>query len=398
MTKRIRFMSDVALSLRLASTNAEFFLREFSFSRTQFTPPGATEVELADHVVCFDDHLLVYQFKERQGPTNQAHAEERWFDRNVARKATRQIRDTLALLEANDICLDNEHGHAVKLPRGLQGLKVAKLVVYQPGSSLPIARMLRKGHQSSTAGFVHFLPANDYRRILATLVTLPEITDFLAYRERVCRQFPLDVERVSEKAIVGHYLLGDEERAPSWADEGRVDALDERLKDFEIFGVLQNFRAKTEAGHSMRTDGKPNATTDYYAILKEMVRLDRNDLPAFKQRFMWAWSECGDDVQQPSIFASRSTGCAFVFVPAPPFPPDRISKALNNFTVGCKYHLKTDRCVGILLRRDGEHRLIDWMYLASPWEPDPDLEDLLQKSNPFRPTSERLVPRYTFNS
>jgi hypothetical protein len=48
------------LSAFVASLNANLFLREFSFARTCFTPPGGTEVELADHVVRVGDLLLFY--------------------------------------------------------------------------------------------------------------------------------------------------------------------------------------------------------------------------------------------------------------------------------------------------------------------------------------------------
>jgi hypothetical protein len=387
-------MTVPTLEARLAATNAGFFLREFSFSRTQFAPPGTTEVEVADHIVSLDDSLLIFQLKERTNPTNDAAKEERWFTNKVTKNAVRQMKGTLAYLEAQPIRLRNDRGHEVDLPRDLQKVNVAKLVVYQPGSALPQPLRNLKGHLSESAGFVHLFAANDYAGILHTLVTLPEIVGFLRYRERLCRRFPAETNGLSETCVLGHYLLGDAGATPMEHHSRYLTTLDNDTSKFEIFGILRKFKENTYAGDVTRTDGVGPSQTAYYTILKEIVRLSRTDLAAFKERF--AWEYCGDRVLPPSRFASDRTGCGFVFVPLPPDPAIHAPTALRNLTVAAKYDLKVDRCVGLVFRRDGEYRLVDWMHQSHPWARDPELEALLAESSPFGPKRLEVVPTYTF--
>jgi hypothetical protein len=72
------------------------------------------------------------------------------------------------------------------------------------------------------------------------------------------------------------------------------------------------------------------------------------------------------------------------------------ANALPNLTIGAKYDLKVDRCVGVVFRRDGEYRLLDWMLREHPWAPDAELDAFLEKSYPFGPKRLKAVPRYTF--
>lgn len=102
------------LSAFVSSLHSNLFLREFSFARTCFTPPGYTEVELADHLVRVGDLLFLYQLKERDaGATG---AVEVWIRNKVVKKATRQIRSTIGLLRSGDpVRLPNERGHVFDL-------------------------------------------------------------------------------------------------------------------------------------------------------------------------------------------------------------------------------------------------------------------------------------------
>jgi hypothetical protein len=384
------------LEERVARTNAGFFLREFSFSRTHFSPPGRSEVELADHVVSLDDVLLVFQFKERCDATDDPVQEASWYEKKVVRKATKQVRDTLEHFSRHRIRIANDRGHVIDLPQGLQGLKVAKVVVYEPGSMLPLHLRLQKGYESSTAGFVHLFQAADYEGILRTLVTVPEIVDYLQFRELVCQRYPDESSSVTEQALLGQYIDDAEVRAPSLDDERIFDALQDDSHEFEMFGILHKFKERTYSG-SASGGAASDTSPDYYSILKELLRLPRNDLAAFRLRFLWAWDACGGDLEQPSLFASGNTGCGFVFVPVPVGQEFNKMRALENFTMAAKYDLKVDRCLGLVFQRDGEWRLVDWMLRSHPWAPDQDLEEMLKRSYPFRSTRVEMVPRYRLN-
>ena len=77
------------------------FLEEFVFSRSKFSPPASSELELADAVVLLGDVLLVYQIKERSPrDAGDAETERRWFDSKVIGKATKQVRDTIRYLQS----------------------------------------------------------------------------------------------------------------------------------------------------------------------------------------------------------------------------------------------------------------------------------------------------------
>lgn len=388
---------NTSLEDRVARTNAGFFLREFSFSRTHFSPPGRSEVELADHVVSLDDVLLVFQFKERSDATNDPLQEASWYEKKVARKATKQVRDTLEHLARHRIKIANDRGHAIELPQGLQGLKVAKVVVYEPGDMLPLHLRLQKGYESSTAGFIHLFQAADYEGILYSLVTVPEIIDYLQFREAVCQCYPDESASVTEQALLGQYIGDAEVRAPSLDDERVFDALQDDSREFEMFGILHKFKERTYYGQVTGGADDSGTSPEYYSILKELLRLPRTDLTAFKQRFLWAWNACGGDLEQPSLFASGSTGCGFVFIPMPDGHESSRLRALENLTMAAKYDLKVDRCLGLVFRRDGEWRLVDWMLRSHPWELDPEFEEMLKKSYPFRPTRVEMVPRYRMN-
>src|SRR6266516_1442977 len=119
-----------------AELNKSVFYREFSFSKNEFVAvsPGETK-EFADHVVWIDDLLMVYQLKER-GAANVAdeRAERRWFEVQVLKKATRQVRDTLTFLQGHPVInITNERGHTLNVTSA-QVERVVKLVLYQPSS------------------------------------------------------------------------------------------------------------------------------------------------------------------------------------------------------------------------------------------------------------------------
>jgi len=353
-------------------------------------------VELADDIVSFDESLLLFQLKERTGPTNDSEREDHWFVNKVKGNAIRQIKQTLSYLDTHPIRLRNDRGHEVALPHGLKDIRTVKLIVYRSGDALSSSIRTLKGHVSSSVGFIHFFEADDYIGVLRTLVTLPEVVDYLHYRERLCLRFPNQTNILHETCIVGHYLFGDEDAEPTYEHRLYLERLDSDVSRFEIFAILHRFKEKAYAGYTQVPGGVESTPTDYYLLLREFVRLNRTDLAAFKERFMWAWEHCGGEVLPPSRFASGTTGCGFVFVPLPLEAGHLAANALPNLTIGAKYDLKVDRCVGVVFRRDGEYRLLDWMLREHPWAPDAELDAFLEKSYPFGPKRLKAVPRYTF--
>lgn len=373
----------------VAKTNAGFFLKEFSFARTRFRSSIGNEVELADHVVAFDDVLIVCQLKQRERRTADLDAEVRWYRNKVRKKAVKQVRDTVRYLSAEAITLVNDRGHSIALPQGSTNHRMLKLVVYLPGMNLPTEVRHEKAHLGSAGDFIHVLHAEDYVGVLRTFVTLPEIVQYLEFREALCRAFPSDVALVPEQAVVGQFLAGGDLRPPQLIDVEYLTKLKGDADRYQIFAILHQFNEKT---YGTEGDGR----TNYYAVLSELLRLPRTDLGVFKERFEWAWEKCDTEITQPSRFLSVTTGCAFVFIPVPQELESIFRQGLENFTEAAKYDLKADRCLGISFRRDGEFRLLDWMRLEYPWQHNEEMERRLRDSPPFRPSRMVGVHRYEF--
>ena len=177
------------LEARLAATNIGFFLREFSISELEYTPEGGSEVEFADHVVLIGDILFVVQAKRRESPDADQTRDRSWHRKVVAGDAVRQIRQTLARI-ATAPAFPNEHGEPTTIPRDLAGLRVYKLVIYDIGASLPASARGQKHQDDREAGFVHIFHVDDYELVLKTLVTVPELVEYLDHREATVRRYP----------------------------------------------------------------------------------------------------------------------------------------------------------------------------------------------------------------
>lgn len=380
---------DFSLEQDIAETNADFFLAEFSFSQTQIKIPNHTQVELADNVIFIDDILVVFQLKARSEQSPDPDKEISWYQNKVLNKATKQIRDTISYLETSRINLKNDRGHSVDLPKGLSNYRVLKVIVYSPGQALPEIVMRQKGHVSSSLGFIHLLRLGDYKGLLRSLVTLPEIIDYFEYRERLCHAFPAETRILPEQALVGHYIRGDESIIPAENDATILSTLG-NPDSFDILGILQKFKDRT---YATKTKESSSSQTEYYKIIKELLYLDRSSLEMFKMRFTWAWDNCGGDPKLPTRFIDPDRGCGFVFVPIPKGEEGHAEVILNNLTVLAKYESRFERYLGIAFRRDGEYRLIDWMYCESQWKEDPEAEAML-KTVTFRPLKQANIPRY----
>ncbi len=379
------------LEQMLARANGWFFLREFFFSNTKFVPPGETELELADGIVFFENVLIVFQAKEREKPTKDPAEEAKWFEKKVVRRAVTQVGDTLSYLRDHEIVLRNDRGDEIALPRGLDGIRVLNLVLYEPADALPHALRARKGRVSGTAGaFVHFLAADEYSRVLGTLVTLPEILAYFEHRLTWAMKLGPAADRLAEKALVGHYLQGSDEE-PVASDSRAVDALVADNGDFDIGRILQNYRER-----SLEVMSNESLGTSYYAILGELMKLNRSGLRTWKQRYLWAWHACGTEELELPTRMDLGTSCGFVMMPVP--EGKDAHPILGGITDAAKYDLKLDRCIGIAFRRDGDSRLLDWMWVDGPWAPDPEMDAAFERCYPFRPSRAELVHTYRFAS
>ena len=375
-----------------AELNKSVFYREFSFSQNEFMAVSPSEAkEFADHVVWIDDLLMVYQLKQREaGDEADEEAERRWLQKKVLGDATRQVRDTLRFLEEHPVInIRNERGHTLNV-NNAKVKHIVKLVLYQPGPSLPEDCLAVKHHVSKTAGFMHVLPWNDYLRVCHTLVTPAEVAEYFAFRQHVLGKWPPNDVR-SEVALVGQYLAGDGEARPSEDYSELVHRLRNNLPEFDISFLLDGIADRIEWQEGT------SSPVDYYAIIAEFAKLNRLELGEVKKRLTLCVEAVREDrFMAPTRIISTATLCGFAFIPVERalLAAGGRGKGLTNLTLIAKYEQRLHRHIGVSIAKEASDWLLDFCFIDFPWQPDEAMERVVRDQNPFRPLRSELRPRY----
>lgn len=373
----------------LDKINSSYFFEEFTFSSNTFKPNPNAQLELADNLVWLDDLMIIYQLKERvaQAGTT-AQKEHRWFHDEVVKNATRQVRDTLSYLETYpQIELRNNRGHAFNVATA-QHAHAHKLVVYHPYKLLPVGCRLKKHHKSRKGGLIHLIHSSAYLGILETLVTPVEIGEYLRYRERLIERWGDALSKVSEKAVVGHYLRNLPELTPSNEFETLVDKLKQKDKDWDISHMIKVFHERLTTPNSTQEAG--------YTVLKALAKLYRTEMAEFKKRFRFSMEKTlADEACLPHRF-STSKECGFVFIPLQHKELPNRGKLLEIITALNKYDQKLDRCIGLTFIAEGQGSWCDvqWRPMEFQWEENATLQAALDEHYPFRPVKQRIIERY----
>jgi hypothetical protein len=372
----------------LGKLNSDYFFREFTFSSNEFKPTPSDELELADKIVWLDDLLMVYQVKERcvDGETT-PDKERAWFESVVMDQGTSQIRDTISYLKAySQIELKNDRGDVFDFATAQAAPH--KIVIYFSHPLLPEECVLQKYHYSKTAAvIIHVLHAEQYFQILNTLVTPVEIWEYFAYREALATRFRQQIEKVSEKALLGHYLRNLPDEPPTAEFETLVDKLWEQNKDWDISHMIRVFKDR------VNTPGSLPETE--YKILKALARLYRTEMKEFKKRFFLSMEKAvADEPFLPCRF-TNSNNHGFLFIPLTREKMPHRKNLLLSLTALNKYDLKLDKCLGLTFIADDKPGCdVQWHPLEFPWQENTNLEKALDSNYPFRPVKEARVERY----
>ena len=375
----------------IASLNEHFFFEEFTYSTNTFSPNPSTELELADSIIWLDDMLVLFQLKEREkiGKTS-PDQEAKWFEKKVIGVGTRQVRDSVNYLDAHrSIRLRNHRGHEFEVRRDtIAGMH--KVICYLGNDRLPETCRRKKFHRSRTAGTIHVIAAHDYLGIVRTVLTPFELSEYLAFRQELIEKWGDAVSPVPEPALVGQYLKGDADTKPGPAFVDVLAALEHRANKWDMSGIIKQFAER------VTTDGP---ATEYYAILKELAKLKRNELREFKTRFRLSMEKCrSGEYALPYRMASPRTDCGFVFIPLTQDVVEVRQRGLMNLTLACKYDLKVPKCVGVsFCPEDGGWYSVEWCYIEHPWRHDEELERALKGNNPFREVRTAELRRYEFH-
>jgi len=169
--------------------NENFFLKEFSFSKNDFSPPQMSELQFSDHVIWLDDLLITFEIKEREILVNHTSEEEiKWFKNKIEKKAKEQIKQTLNYLEIHrEINITNERGHVFNVASANLKKKI-HIVLYSPHELLPEECRRKKHYLSKIAGFIHLITAYDYVEVCRILITPAEISKYLEFRKQYSGQ------------------------------------------------------------------------------------------------------------------------------------------------------------------------------------------------------------------
>ena len=375
----------------IANLNEHFFFKEFTYSQNTFRPNPSAELELADSLIWLDHLAIVFQLKERgiQGLTT-PDDEERWFNKKVVALASRQIRDTINYLNNHhNFTLENHRGHQLQLESNSIS-QIHKIICYLGHKDLPLHCRNKKFHQSHNAGVIHLIPANDYARIVRTVLTLSELSEYLDFRQELIEKWGDLVSTLPESALMGQYLAGNPDQRPSLAFIENLEALEHRADEWDLSTIIKNFPDR------VTTSGNP---TNYYTIVTELAKLKRNELQEFKKRFLLSMEKSASDSWvRPYRMASPRTQCGFIFMPLTKELIQHRNHGLLNLTNACKYDMRLPRCIGVSFfpETDGWFS-VEWCFLESPWVYDEVLDQALQTNSPFRDTTTLGLPRYTFN-
>jgi len=373
-----------------AQQHANVFMRAFSFPSIQLPRSPEDESELADRIVLLDNIGFIFQLKEREQKVASKPGDlEKWVANNVVKKAVKQVQNTRDLLRRyKGLSLVNHFGHRVYVPPRDPDELVSMIIYRVPPKSRAFrAARFKKGRNG---GFVHILRDLDYFEICEHFITPAEMVDYFSFRRDLLINWDAAVTAVSEGAFIGQYLSEDWSSAPDQKFE-RAARSRGGPTACEFSFVMDSLASRIAAQHSDQAD------TDCYEILAEIALLGRYELKALKQQLRLALEAVrANRFELPFRIASGRTGCGFLIVPVTREFHDRAFDALKSLSIASKHELDLPRQVGIGMWRNSEFVDIEWIFQEGGNPPNPELDERLAFSYPFRiATEQRLPPIFT---
>ena len=371
-----------------AQLNSHFFLSEYSFDKNKFRAASGQELELAYHIIALPDALFVFQIKERAaGAAPDEASVEEWFRQKVLKNGCGQIADSLRFLKDQpSLLVENSRGHK----HNLASLKrlVIPILLYSSGPTLPSGVQLKNHHLSRRAGFVHVLHIADYYHLCHTMALPSELISYFSFRQDVLLRNP--GHRWEEARITAQFIAETQEPLANEEAREYLQKASDDISSFDLSPILRRFGERVTYLTGNGSD------LDYYKILGEFSRLNRSEMRGFKRLLTWALDNAGSEsVHIPARMQSLNTGTGFVVFPVHKDGFESRLTALNNFATAAKYDFRLERQIGLSVARDGEEVELDWIYIEHPWHHEPEIEEALAKSYPFRSKPDpRIEYRY----
>jgi hypothetical protein len=365
-------------------------MRAFSYPASQLPISFEKDVELANSVVMVDGILFIFELCEReQKVASKAGDLEKWIAGHVVRKGVKRIQNTRDLLGAYaGLSLVNHFGHRVMVSLREPDAFVSMIIYRVPGKSHAFrAARFKRGRNG---GFVHVLRDDDYFEICHHFVTPAELVGYFSFRRDILLNWDPPSTAVSESALIGQYLMEDYSSPPDPRFE-RAALSRGGPTACEFSFVLESLASDIAAQKGEYAD------SDCYEILSELALLGRYELRALKLDLRLALEAVrADRFELPYRIASARSGCGFLILPVTTEFHDRALNALHSVSLASKHELDLERQVGIGMWKSSEFVDVEWIFLKGGNLPNPDLEDRLAVSYPFRRSSEqRLRPVFT---
>jgi len=370
----------------VAQQHGNVFMRAYCFDTVNLPVGAEPHGDLADRVMVMDGIGFIFQLCEREPRvTSKAGDLEKWVSNQVARKGAKQIQNTRELLSTYmGLSMVNHFGHRVTVSSHDPDTFVNVIVYRVPANSRAFRAPRFK--RSRNGGFVHILRDAEYFEICDHFVTPAELLDYFEFRRDLLLDWDPASAAVSEAALIGQFLMDDYTSAPDPRFERATRAHGGPVA-CEFSFVLDTLADSIAGKEDHDGDG------DCYEILHELAWLGRYDLRALKHQLRSGLDAVRSNrFELPFRIASTRTGCGFIVVPITREFQKQGHDALASLARASKHELSLDRQVGIGMWQNTEFVDVDWLFLEGENEPDPELDQRLSRSYPFRGSSEQRLP------
>lgn len=372
----------------VSQINKNIFFKEFTFSKTDFKSLDTKQqLEFADNIVWLDDIFFVYQIKQKEANSDNYKS---WFNNKILGKAVKQIKSTLSFINTHsEIIIQNEKGHRLNIAEA-QNNEIKKLIIYEVDKDFPEQLRNQKFYESTSVGLIHLFHSEDYYWICKYLITPAEVEEYLSFREKLYLYDKLRSNHLPEQYFLGHFMetLNADHFNASYINNLKNKKYN--IEDFDISGIIENFSKNIKL---------INHETEYYAIIKEIAKLNRSELIEFKKRVSYSIENCEkNEFNTPYRIYVPATDCAFVFIPLHSNKAQYWKTALYNYTMAQKYNTKATKCIGVVIfknKTDTHYYEFYWQYAEGVWYYDEVIEKALSDNFPFRETkTKRFDNRY----
>lgn len=349
--------------------NQNVFYREFTFDRSEIITDQNNRIELADNILWIDDMLIVFQIKERNELNSKGQSNiENWFINKVLKKAKDQIKNTNTWIRSqHSIDLKNRDEQVITMhPEDIDN--IINIIIYHVDAPLPDSFVPDIKYKTQDGLFIHILSSEDYYHICRYLITPAELSDYLKFREDLLSYYPQSP--FTEQYILAHYFhnSNDLKMNVSYIDDleeicTRIEINDNK---FNLFPFLDMFRDTV-----VRTDDN----LEYIAIVKELAKLNRQEILWFKQRLLEVINCQNPDPCEIKPLYLERTGCAIMIMKPRADGYVFWENILRNNTEDYKYAKHAAKGLGVIVMHDGNDIILNWCLDYTPWKYNAELEE-----------------------